>query len=310
MSDEYQARIEDLRRGPWMEQSEIARRSMPILSEQQRATYLRPHWKDPEGITKKEEIGFRESFDQVLEYLQLIELGIETGYFSLDALRTEVEREMAPLVSSPAVCRYIYDYEFLPVRFLASRFGLALGTAPLAVPPINPLAEVRFATFLSLHSSWTDDRAIERFTMLMDHYKFLKLVNGRYFKSYLSGTLMPSPVFGEEQQRLLDELCSGCTRFVQILGDLFIQLDGGEQPFFGSFYGYWLGHFFGYSLGDQGFSKKSEGWGLYVPNRLLFPPDLDAETLKVEERRMRTNLEAMRSVWDATRELTARLLGK
>ena len=264
--------MEDLRRGPWMEQSELARRKMLTLSEKDRTTYLRPHWVGPEGINKTEEIQFRESLDRVLEYLQLIELGIETGYFPPEVARPEVVQEILPLVSSLAIRQYIYHYDFLPVRFLASRFQIDLGWPALEPPNINPQAEVRFATFLSLHSSWTADRAVVRFTMLMDSYRFVHAINAKYFRAYLSrnadsGKSKLNPEITETQQRLLDELCTGCGRFVQILGDLFTQLDAEEQPLFGSFYAYWLAHFFGFILSEQGYRKALPGWDRYIPNR-------------------------------------------
>lgn len=315
MTNEFGSRMEDLRRGPWMAQSELARRSMLTLSEKDRATYLRPHWVGPEGITKSEEIDFRESLDRVLEYLQLIELGIETGYVPPEVARPEVMHEISPLVSSRAIRQYLYDYDFLPIRFLASRFNIDLGWPALEPPNINPHAEVRFATFLSLHSSWTTDRAVVRFTMLMDSYRFARVINAKYFKAYLSRNASSvnsdlNPEISETQQRLLDELCAGCGRFVQILGDLFTQLRAEEQPLFGSFYAYWLAHFFGFILSERGYRKALPGWDRYIPNRLLFPPGVDSETLAFEERRMSRSVEAIRSTWETTRTLTEKLCSK
>jgi hypothetical protein len=94
------------------------------LSEPERRRVLRPHWEDPAGITDKTDLRLREGFDWALNQLAALELAASTGYLSHSKATGQVGHQMKKLLQSRAVARFIDDYDYFQVRFLASRMDL------------------------------------------------------------------------------------------------------------------------------------------------------------------------------------------
>lgn len=283
--NEHQYRIRDLRMGPWLSQAQLAITALPAIAEEARAKSLVPHWE--KTISRQSDIDLRESLDQWLEYLQLLELAVQSGYLPLASVRREARPHLTALSGSPAVSRYLVAYDFVGVRLLASRFAVAFpGLPPLAAPPPAPLSEVRFATVLSSHAVFTADDSIEVFTRLLDDYYFddFGVAN---FRAYLKA--------GKSAfQKLPEGLADGCLRFTIGLGETFSQLECEERRFYGTLYAYWLGKFF----------DSTSGVASRLPSRALFPAGLPEDVVAMETSRVEDSLTVLRSVYQAILKLT------
>ena len=120
-------------------QAQAALRRLSAMSEPQRRRVLRPHWEDPEGITDEGDIALRKGFDLALNQFAALELGVSTGYLSLEAAAGTIEHSVHDLFKSRAVARFIDDYDYFQVRFLASRIDLKDFRLP-CLPVLPPLA--------------------------------------------------------------------------------------------------------------------------------------------------------------------------
>jgi hypothetical protein len=268
------------------------------MSADQARQFLRPHYgANGSPITVREEIDFRESFDQALEELQLLELAVECGYLPLDEVRPVAEAELAVLLASGGARTYVKFYDFVPVRFLAARLGQNLDLRAVTPPAINPTAAVRYATFLAIHSEFTASVPIEKFTMLIDDYRFAGVLNAQFFKDRLSGT---PGLLTNSQEAVFSNLCMGLVSFVQTLGDLFLLLESPERPLFGCFYSYWLSHFFGVRRTEGGYESRGVSFEQVEPNPMLFPP-LEPDALCSEQERLRHRIGVLKGAWDETR---------
>jgi hypothetical protein len=301
MTGEYEARLADIQEGPWRDQSAFARQKLQAMSEADAARYFRDHRNS--RIQDPEEIEFRESFDQALEELQILELALGSGYLPLDVVRPYATSEFAALLSHAAARRYLKIYDFVPVRFLAARLGIDINVAPVrsdrpvTPPPINAKAGLRFATFLALHSQFVASEAVEAFTELLDDYIFWDRINARFFLSHLGS---PSSSLTAEQQRVWQTLCVGSVEFLELLGDLFLQLEKEERPLYGCMYAYWLSHFFGLRRGTSGYERQGISFEDLDSRALL---GILGDTSDVEQKRLRSRIDTIRETWSATRQL-------
>jgi hypothetical protein len=297
MTAEFAIRLEDICGGPWHEQSRLARERVTRLSPTEASRYFRSHY--GETIRDQNEIAFRESFDQALEELQLLELAVACGYLPLDVVRPAAEPDLRMLLGSSPAKAYLKTYDFVPVRFLAARLGVDLGLEPVTPPPIKPSGALRYATFLALHSDFTASPTIEQFTRLLDDYRFNGLINAGFLKDRLAGK--PGAVMTASQQAAFERLCLGLVEFVQTLGDLFLQLEPGERPLFGCVYAYWLSHFFGVRRTANGYQVKGTSFEDVNLSTLPFPHDMERDMLRSEQARLRDRISLLRGVWDQTR---------
>jgi hypothetical protein len=297
MTSEDEIRLRDIHQGPWRQQARLARDVGSGLSPDQEKRLFRSHYQ--EGIYDEDEVAFRESFDQVLEELQLLELAVAAGYLPLDAVRSSAQYDFHTLVGSEAARAYLQTYDYVAVRNLAARLEIELGLAPVQPPEINPSAAVRYATFLAVHSDFTASEPIGRFTMLLDDYLFDTRTHALFFQMYLAGTAKPS----ESEQVTLEDLRLGLMLFVEMLGDLFLQFPDAEKPLYGCVYAYWLSHFFGVRRTVTGYQRYGVSFE-DVPGRpLLFPDGMDADVRTAERLRMETRIATLRDTWDRTRAL-------
>ena len=297
MNTEYEFRLRDIQSGPWRAQSEYAREKLVTMTDTDATRYFRDF--RTRMVVDADEIAFREAYDQALEELQILELACCSGYLPLDIVRPVAEREFASLLRSTASREYVRVYDFVPVRFLASRFGIDLGFPAASPPLVNPRAGLRFATFLALHSDFVSSPAIGRFTQLLDDYRFGGSIDARFFVSHLSS---PSTTLSDEQQKTFQTLCGGLIEFLEIIGDLFLQLEPEERPLYGCMYAYWLSHFFGLRRTSSGYEQQAISLENIDPSAVLIGIH-DQTIADVEHRRLRDRIKTLRTAWDATRQL-------
>jgi hypothetical protein len=303
MTAEQQARLDDIHNGPWREKSEFARQRLPALSKSELETHLRDHRVLP--ITNPNEIELRESFDQVMEELQLTELAVACGFLPLDVVRPDAQHEFVTLLSSTPARNYIKLYDFVPVRYLAARLGIDLQIGPVQPPVINAHAEIRYAVFLATHYEFIANPQIRTFTMFIDDFYFRDPPNGRQFgaaslKRRVAGE-QPGATSGEDAK--LAEGTLGLIQFTETLGDLFIQIPEPEQRYFGLAYSYWLSHFFGLRRLQDRYEQQAISFEdvPFAPEVLV--PDLDSQGAEAERKRFHDRVQTLRSVWNATRQL-------
>jgi hypothetical protein len=300
---ETKARLADLSIGPSRQAARFARNILArnLWSTKAMSIVFLPHFGKSGRAFSGQRARFRESFDESLDRLELLELSIESGYLSPEAVRKQALAEMKVLLKSAASQSYLEHYDYLLVRFLAARFDFPL-TLPRLVPPEpNPECELRFAAFLSAHNQWESDPNIEMFTMVLDDYRFGERLNSEFFSDYLQGRRR-AKLDAEEEVRIR-QLSIGLDHFVNLLGGLFGQLSETLQPYFGSFYAYWLAKFFGCELGERGYTEYWDSWESDVIK--LYSSAFSPNDTSLEEARTRraAQMKVMRETWSATRKL-------
>jgi hypothetical protein len=295
MTEEQRARLEDIQTGPWREKSELARQRLPTLSTFELERFLRSHYGDE--IRDPAELMFRQSFDQVLEELQLLELAVACGFLPLDVVGSAVEPDFAALLSSRAARAYVKLYDFVPVHYLASRLSIDLNIGPVHPPSIDSRAEVRYAVFLATHYEFVTSTPIELFTMYIDDFYFgERPIDDKFLKRWIVGD-QPSDLSLEEQ-RVVSKGYMGFIQFVETLGDFFLQLPESERPYFGLAYSYWLSHFFGLRRPRGRYEQLGVS---FEDVRLALDPNSDGAY--AERKRFHERINTLKAVWEGTRAL-------
>lgn len=305
---ELNARLADLSAGPFRAAAQPAREALTLKqwSSVALARVLRPNI--GRKFSNQDDINFRESFDESLDFLELLELAVETGYLTIDSVRDAARNEMELLLKPRSAQRYLVYYDFLLVRFLAARLDFPLFLPRLEPPVPNPEAQIRFAVFLATHNDWSSDPHIELFTRLLDSYQFYRRIDAAFFSAYLLGAARPA--LRPDDVACIQQLSDGLDRFVQLLGGLFAQLSPAQRPYFGSFYAYWLAKFFGYRLQESGYEQASESWGKTALALYSSLPDVDAAALFAVRKRREMQLATMQETWHDARELLQSSVGE
>jgi hypothetical protein len=293
---EYEARLVDITRGPWHEQSIMAREKLRTMTAEDAQRYFRYH---DVVISDPDELAFRESFDKALEELQILELAICSGYLPLELIRPYATSEFQTLLHHTAARRYVALYDFASVRFLAARFDIPLTDIPVKPPPIDARAGLRFATFLAVHSDFVVNPAIKLFTQVMDDYQFDGLIDAPFLSSYLRA---PSAPLTDRQRSTVQTACLGFVEFLQVLGDLFLQLEPDQQPLYGCVYAYWLAHFFGLRPATAGYQREGVAFQELDPVAVLSAAG-DEQVSDIEQERLRARVTTLNATWAATRQL-------
>lgn len=248
----------------------------PARSKDIRRT-LRAHWETKDGVYDPAEIELRDSFDELLTVLQLLELSAESGYLPEHVVRP-LGRERLLNALWPAGARlFVKHYDYLGVRFLAARCDIDLGLPKVIPPHPDPRAQVQFATFLSQHQGWYGDESLDWWLGLLDDYvgeegEFDQPEDEAFYSFLRTGRL---PGENRDVERRFYARADGLKRFLFLLANLFSFLPQRSAPFYGFFYLYWMAKFFGYELSDDGYHRDRElyyDWSRIAIGPVLCPP--------------------------------------
>lgn len=308
---EQDERLKNLLSGPWVE---LARPVRELLLERKKGVAVSPHdlrseqldpqlrlasklisplfrkhW--PDGIEDDEEMELRDSFDEALTQLQLMEVAVESGYCSLEAVAPPAREQLAELLWSEGARKYLVHYDYLLVRYLAARLEVELGLDPVRPPRPDPEAEVRFATFLSQLKTWYADDDLELWLGFMDDYVQEEDEQVTFAESFRAG---PKSVSVRRQERF-GALARGAEQFCRLTSNLFYLCRPAERPIYGLFHAYWLAKFLGYDLRDAGYVKDRDAydWSQELPHSFT---ELQGEDL-------RERLDIIRKTFDSIRDL-------
>lgn len=217
---------------------------------------LTPHWKSG-GEYDDEQAEFRDSLDEALTEVQLLELAVETGYLSTDVVCARARRTLLQLLWSPSVRRYIQDYDYVAVGLLAERVGVQLDEqSNISAPAQISGAQVRFAQFLQLLYSWYDSD-IDEWLGTLDGYGLVDDDDEDYWEpqalyELFDDETLPDGCTLNDVERYF-QLVRGAYGFIRSLSEFFSLVREGEAVRYGIFFQYWLAKFFGYSRGARGY---------------------------------------------------------
>jgi hypothetical protein len=289
MNSERDGRLNRLLKGAWMPAAEVAEEflrppkglvnrlirkdhiSIQDLEAREEATatkkrtekitqVLRAHWKSRKGVDDPEEIERRDSFDEALTLLQLLELGAESSYLREAVVIRAGRTRLLSLLWSKGARAFVKNYDYLGVRFLAARCDIDLGLPKVTPPRPDPQAQVQFATFLSQHQGWYGDSNLDWWLGLLDDYvneeDEFKEPEDEAFHRFLR--LAKLPCANPDVELRFNERAEGLNRFLFLLSNLFSFLPPEIAPLYGSLYLYWMAKFFGYELGEDGYTRDAE----------------------------------------------------
>lgn len=323
MNEEIKSRLDGVLAGPWADTADIYTNFISTPTESNRGyairsmtgndtaalklkKILRPHWQSP--ITSDKEAEIRNSLDEALSTLQLLELGVETGYFDVEDIREEATKRIDLWLGSEAARNYLVYYDFIGVRFLAGRLGIDLGLPKVTAPRINPKASVRFAAFRAQHLCWYEYEDLEAFLGLMDDYVYYDNEQQVFSRYLTTGNLRTKD---DEMKAHFNTLKEGMVRFITLLSGLAAILEEEEHPYFGVFYSYWMAKFFGYKLQEDGYkvSGSSINWSavaLQMGSATADAEDSSGVELTPEEKLFMKEawigkIKKIRQMWDTTR---------
>ena len=261
---------------------------------------FRPHWRDPHGITSDEEMKLRDSFDEALTQLQLTELAVSMGYVPVDAVRADVRAQLSTLLWSTAARRFVQDYDYLSVGYLATRVGVDIGQGDVEPPPVRAAA-VRFATVLAEHISLSKDKDVDDWLAFLDDYVLEENEQSQVEQYFLSGRKPSMEEFARRDTRF-DRLAMGAQRFVLCLSTMLDVLDQDEQARVGLLYSYWLAKFFGFEARQNGYHEVDEGWAESVAVVLS---EVDEGELAEPSGQpvIETRIAVLAQTWDSVRRL-------
>lgn len=249
-------RAEAIFDGPWAEDARDAeawlREGRPLRGLEPKRVF-QAHW---ERIPTERAAKLRASFDSALTSLMLADLAIMTGYVRRVDIEGPVRSAFQRLLSSEPARRYIDDYDYVAVRFLASRFGIDLGLSP-AEPPEGLEAPTLFASFLAQFRDWYEDGELDVWLSFLDDFVVIENEAVR-FERYLRSGQRPRDGVASER---FDDLLAGLGAFLVNLYDIFAVIPTEVRPMFGLVHVYWIAAFFGYELENGRYVKNYIDWG-------------------------------------------------
>ena len=294
---------------------------------------FRPHWE--EAVTDKKEQGLRDAFDEAVTTLQLLELGIETGYYDAEVLRPVVLAKFEELFWTPATIDFLDYYDYIGVRFLAARYDYALGNFPRLDPPAPDLnAGLRFASFLDIFAQFYEDQDTKLFLKFLDDFVITQL-NGQpirersFFRQYLRSEQLESrankllPRFRKLSRGFYKTVLwlNDIVKVVRASADKALSADVKVAPLtaadksFAMFFSYWLAKLFGFSLEKTGYEARGTNWAALAkdhPLRLLSDsgyevrPEaedaLNENELKTIRELLEKRLDTLRAIWKTAKE--------
>lgn len=297
--------------GPWAQQGAVAENflaktqqtALPLRSSAAKAApdtppnrprvtqltnVFRAHWQAP--VTDAREQALRDSFDEALTTLQLLELGIETGYYTTEQLRETVLAKFDSLFWSQASVDYVRYYQFVSIRFLAARYGIDLGLPVLTPPLPNPGGEVRYAVFLSIFSQFYVDAALDSCLRFLDDYHRFEDEHIAFAHFLLKKSAVAT---AEPLTTHLQQVSEGFYKLILWLNDVFEVANPDERKYFALFFSYWLTKLLGYSATPTGYEQTETDWVSLInssPNQLLLAGGYELSTMSPEDRATAKNL--------------------
>lgn len=246
---------------------------------------LRPH--DEDNEIEARFTPFRESLDEALGHLQLIELAIATGYVQVGDINRMVRDRIVNLLWSAPAKQYSQAYAFVLLRSLAARVDVRLFDT--VVTPTEPIedGDIRFAAFLGELTTWFDFKELDDFLNMLDDYE-----PGGISSATLAKTVKAAKEFSPEQLHLL----VGADAFLTKAATIFGPLGEAERPLYGGYLSYWIARFFGYEL--KGARYERIEWRVDWSKCLL------ADGLLSEEGRAVYSeaIEELKRTWEVTRQ--------
>lgn len=273
--DEVAARLDSIQSGPWMERAARARSKLSApaiklldttgvstidldnLSFGQREAKLVKElkttfkWHGEGRIPTRAEQKDRDSFDNALTHLQMIELAIETGYLPADQIAHAVRPQFVSLLWPEPARHFVRIYDYTSVENLAMRLHIG-GFRQWEPPAVDASGAVHFASFLATHRAIESNAAIDTWLAFLDDYVIRRGEQEDFYAFLESGELSRS------ERRL--QLLLGAREFAVMLADFLSTLPDHMQSRFGGFYAYWLSKLFGYEL-RNGRYVRSATWG-------------------------------------------------
>lgn len=234
--------------------------------------YFIPHWEAKNGVIEGDEINcIRQSLDEALTYLQLLELAVQTEYLSVQNIRSIARRELVRLMWPKSVRRFALEYDYFLVMYLANRVGVDLELPSVSPPSTRNGSQLNFALFLDQLRRSYEDQFLTDWLAFLDGFDIDEIETPaleddidendyepdvrRLLRNIQKDrrSLSPSMYLSDSQRIVL-----GLRSFVLFLGDFFDSLDDGEIEPYALFYSYWLAKFHGFSLEKRYQSKRQQ----------------------------------------------------
>lgn len=265
--EEVAARLEAIQNGPWTPRSATARariaapalgidsselttledlaavpldRKAKDVSNRLRRT-LKPHSRN--FIPSKSAQRIRDSFDDALTQLQLIELAVETGYLPADRALQYARPQLVSYLWSEPAREFVDHYGYAGVEALANRMGLS-GLRRIKPRPVDPSGAIHFASFLATQRAIESDPACVTWLKFLDDY-FIRSEEDRRFYDFLVAGAAP-----QSERRTM--LVTGARNHAVMLADFLTPLPDNLKLRFGSFSLYWLAKLFWYERDEIG----------------------------------------------------------
>jgi hypothetical protein len=204
-----------------------------------------------ERIPTHKQQDLRDSFDDALTYLQLIEMAIETGYLPQEDVADLAEAEFRSLFWSKSARGFVTTYDYTQVKALAARYHIK-GFGGGSAGAIDETGAMHFASFLATQREIENDVPSETWLRFLDDYVIRRYEKDEFYDFLVSG----KPARSERRVVLLVGARSFCVR----LADFLAALPAPLQPRFGSFHAYWLAKMFGYELDGRRYVREDEVW--------------------------------------------------
>lgn len=252
-------------------------------------------------VTSPKEIAIRESFDEALTPIQLLEISIECGYLSLSDAKVEAQSQFQSLVFAKPMKKFIADYDYFLVRFLAARIGYDLGLPPVEPPVPFEKGEARYSVLLGSHKQWYGDNNLDTWLGYLDDYEPMDLANldehySQFLQTGSTGRL------SDEHIAHLRAISNGMFRFFELLGALFSVANPNERRYWALLYCYWLAKTFGYEMEDGEYEKSDLDVGAVYEKALSSRGSSLAEQSGMSAQGLLEDYLVVKETWDEARE--------
>ena len=277
-AEEIRARLDAIQDGPWAQRAADARKTIaapastidpeqvdlmrdlrqfrigPPLTQRLRRleVTLRPHSSNHIPTDRDQEI--RDSFDNALDQLELMELAIETGYLPAEAALPLARADLISYLWSAPARRFVDHYEYAGIESLAERAGLR-GLRPAQPRQIDTTGAPHFAAFLATHRAIEDHKPTQTWLEFLDDY----VIRGDEQESFYEFLESGEPA--SSKRRLM--LVTGAHHFARALSDFLQSVPTPLKVRFARFYLYWLAKLFGYERASEGsaYTRNTDRWG-------------------------------------------------